>query len=479
MQECRVLQSVQSPEQPAPFIVKLVKVYGNLLQDLTTDTKRNNTTTTSSPSDYAASTHQKIHIVMELATGGNLQSRVLQHGALSEDHVKSIAVDLLYGILYLQQSHRLCHVNLQPCNVLLQNDTISPDIGKRRKSSTRNTSTNKTPGLRAVICDFGSVCRINGVVSRLPHELHTQFFAAHEIVQHQTCNAVTDMWSIGAILYFCLFGTLPPVMIGDNNDSSGNSTPRTGTWDFTFPTSMSPLSPVGHSPQRASPSSPLSQVIERLKSYPEESASPPPPPPRQDHALVPLVSRHAKQLISACMHSDPTVRLTPEEALGHPWLADVVAAKRSSIGKNGGNNNNNSSNNSNTASRQIYHHSGRSRWLGRVVPRRPWSLLCSINNNNANGRQNDNVNNKKDIDLTAATSIESSEHYQQHHQPRRRHSDQQIDRHQHYQGNHHHNGNNHASHSDGKKGNRTQPRSTTAATVANQRYHSCSSMGHH
>jgi serine/threonine protein kinase len=438
-----MLQSIQKAsfyeqQQPAASIVKLVKIYGDL-QQLATDTKRGNNNNVKNASTMSSS--KVVHIVMELATGGNLQSYVMQHGALSEDRVQHIAVDLLYGILYLQQQspHRLCHVNLQPSNILLQyhrNDAVvnvnRADVGKRKKSNNRSSMTSDHAPPRAVICDFGSACRLNGVVSRLPHELHMQY-AAPEILQHQTCNAVTDMWSIGAILYFCLFGNVPPITTGDhvhnnsrgNNDMSPHSYARARTWDLTFPTSMPPTASDKSSP---------SQVEELSESRAKETALIPSSsrqqqkPSEQRPLVPPPVSRQAKQLISACLHCDPTVRLTVEEALAHPWLADIVAAKTihsssssSSTGKNGGKGN---SGNSTLRQNTLRHH-GREWLFGRFVTPRRWPplLFCSINNKkNVPGPQDDDddkKNKKKQqqhLDLTPATTMDTEQQYQQQQQ---------------------------------------------------------------
>jgi serine/threonine protein kinase len=183
--------------------------------------------------------NRKAHIVMELATGGNLLSRVIQQETLPEDQVRRIAVSVLKALKHLQ-SFDLCHNDLQPSNLVLNG---MDDV---------------------VLIDFGRACE-NGAA--LDYSALYTSYTSPEILNVNTCTPVSDVWSLGAIVWFCFFGQAP----------------------------------VPYSKRRAELTFPYCENV----------------------------SRQAKQFMVACLHHDPTVRLTVEEALAHPWLQQDVEPKSS------------------------------------------------------------------------------------------------------------------------------------------------------
>ena len=167
---------------------------------------------------------------MDLATGGNLLSRVIQQEALEEETVRRIAVTILRAIQHLQTLN-LCHNNLQPSNLVLNgNDDVA-------------------------LIDFGRACAPGEELDL--GSLHTSY-TSPETIRLNTCTPVSDIWSLGAVVYFCFFGQAP----------------------------------VPYSKRRSELTFPYNENV----------------------------SRQAKQFMIACLHHDPTVRLTAEEALAHPWL---------------------------------------------------------------------------------------------------------------------------------------------------------------
>jgi serine/threonine protein kinase len=188
----------------------------------------------------------KVYLIMELMTGGNLLSRVVQQEELCESTVKLIAKSLLLGVQHLHEKE-ICHNGLEPSNILLD----------------------ATDG--AKIGDFGHASHV-GSMAGSPG---TAAYMAPEVLQGAAPNAASDMWSIGVLLYFCLFGQTP--FVDQSAVSSRTSVSRINKADYSFPTT------------------------------------------EWNH-----VPRYAKQLISSLIHMDPTVRLTAEEALDHPWFADPI-----------------------------------------------------------------------------------------------------------------------------------------------------------
>ena len=190
----------------------------------------------------------KIYIVMELMAGGNLLSRVIQKGSLPEATVKRIAYRLVHGVLHMHQTLRLCHNDLQPSNILLLNNGNS------------NTK----------IADFGAATRRTRVPS-FNSACHPPYRAPE-----RRSSPAADMWSVGVILYFCLYG------------------------------------------QHASLEQGCNALFDKLHNNVTASTT------QQQQQDMPALSRHAKQFLCNLIHVDPDVRLTAQEALSHPWLSDMA-----------------------------------------------------------------------------------------------------------------------------------------------------------
>jgi len=197
------------------------------------------------------------NMVMELVTGGNLLSRVVQAGVLNESTTKRIARSILNGLLHLHQ-RGIYHNDLQPSNILLDGSD------------------------NAKIADFGNAQRADDFsIYAMPvnHNIAKNVaYTAPEVFMGIHANEASDMWSVGALLYFSMFGC-PPFTDRKTGRPSMQKIQRA---DYAFP---------------ASPDTILQQDVSRL----------------------------AKQLISSLLHTDPTVRLTAAEALQHPWLLSPLS----------------------------------------------------------------------------------------------------------------------------------------------------------
>jgi serine/threonine protein kinase len=208
----------------------------------------------------------KVYLIMELMTGGNLLSRVVQQEGLSENTVKLVAKSLLLGVRHLHALD-ICHNGLEPSNILLD----SMDGAK--------------------IGDFGYASRMGCKAAGAPETAAYKCqYTAPEVLEGDVPNAASDMWSVGVMLYFCLFGQMP---FCDQSDvtSINNPSGRTRT------------------------------VVSRIHKADYSFQF-----PLAEWNDVDIdVSRYAKQLISSLIHMDPTVRLTADEALEHPWFADANA----------------------------------------------------------------------------------------------------------------------------------------------------------
>ena len=145
----------QAQKPPTPYMVKLVEVVHE---------------------------DDKVYLVTEFMSGGNLLSRVIQQGVLPESQVKQIAHQLIHGVLHLHEEAFICHNDLQPSNILLADDTYEHKVK---------------------ISDFGSATtKISTSTARTLNFACQPPYRAPE----RQASPASDMWSIGVILYFCLLG---------------------------------------------------------------------------------------------------------------------------------------------------------------------------------------------------------------------------------------------------------------------------------
>lgn len=124
------------------------------------------------------------YMVMAYERGRTLREHVRQHrGPLPEEFVRATFLQVLDG---LGEVHRngLLHLDLKPANIFLRSDG--------------------TP----VLLDFGATREAVGTV-RLT-AVHTPGYAAPEQVRHApAAGPWTDLYGVGASLYYCLGGKSP------------------------------------------------------------------------------------------------------------------------------------------------------------------------------------------------------------------------------------------------------------------------------
>ncbi|XP_013778800.1 serine/threonine-protein kinase H1 homolog [Limulus polyphemus] len=132
--------------------------------------------------------NDKIYMVMELATGGNLLDRIEAHGYFTESDAARVLQMILCGASYLH-SVGITHRDLKLENLLYYH-----------------------PGndSRIMITDFGfaSTRKPNGNV--FMHTVcGTPQYIAPEIVARRPYTCAVDMWAIGVITYILLSGNFP------------------------------------------------------------------------------------------------------------------------------------------------------------------------------------------------------------------------------------------------------------------------------
>ncbi|CAK9055169.1 unnamed protein product [Durusdinium trenchii] len=148
-------------------------------------------------------------IVMDLCSGGSVESFVRREGALREPQVQDLGFQLIRGIDYLHHK-RVVHRDLKPANLLLN----------RQVSSTAPSPAHRPLEGELLwpwqlkITDFNSAKRVGACNGLLLTDRGTQLYNAPELRFGRLWNERIDIWASGLCLYFMLRKTVP-FNIGD------------------------------------------------------------------------------------------------------------------------------------------------------------------------------------------------------------------------------------------------------------------------
>lgn len=133
------------------------------------------------------SSKDKIFLVMELVTGGDLFDTIAVQGPFKEDDGKAMFAQIVAAVAYCHKNG-VCHRDLKPENVLLTSE------GQAKLSDF---------GLGAIRDDDGYFDLMNTVCG-------TPNYAAPEIISKKPYSGyAADIWSLGVVLYVILAGCLP------------------------------------------------------------------------------------------------------------------------------------------------------------------------------------------------------------------------------------------------------------------------------
>lgn len=140
-------------------------------------------------------TNTEMALVLELASGGELQRLVELQDGLPEVQAVRVMKHILQALEFLH-SRNIAHLDLKPQNMLLSTDNPDTDIK---------------------LCDFG-ISRViqNGVEVR--EILGTPDYVAPEILNYEPISLFTDMWSVGVLAYVLLSGYSP--FAGENKQET-------------------------------------------------------------------------------------------------------------------------------------------------------------------------------------------------------------------------------------------------------------------
>lgn len=129
-------------------------------------------------------TNDKLYLVMELVTGGELFDKIVEKGQYTEKDASAIVKKILSAVQYLHGLN-IAHRDLKPENLLLRdNDT---DV---------------------LLSDFG-LSKIIDEKTMLTTACGTPYYVAPEVLSASGYDKEVDLWSIGVITYLLLCG-FPP-----------------------------------------------------------------------------------------------------------------------------------------------------------------------------------------------------------------------------------------------------------------------------
>ena len=185
-----------------------------------------------------------IHIITEYCSGSSLSDRMASRGPMCEHNVRDRFESLVRAVLHIH-SLGLCHRDLRPQNIIYMSSEADAEFK---------------------IVDFCDM--IFAQVKKLAHSFSScTDFMAPELLDNKVCKE-SDIWSLGAILYFLLSGEIP----FDNEE----------------------------------PAAQLYNIVEGNFSF--------------DGQVWEAISPGAIHLIKKMIVVDPSERLSLEDVLQNPWL---------------------------------------------------------------------------------------------------------------------------------------------------------------
>jgi len=130
-------------------------------------------------------TSDKLYLVMELITGGELFDKIVERGQYSEKDASIIVKKMLSAVEYLH-ANGIAHRDLKPENLLLRSEDET-DV---------------------MLSDFG-LSKIMSGNTMMETACGTPYYVAPEVLSGEGYDKEVDLWSVGVITYLLLCG-FPP-----------------------------------------------------------------------------------------------------------------------------------------------------------------------------------------------------------------------------------------------------------------------------
>jgi len=207
--------------------------------------------------------------------------------------VRRMAVQLLHSLKFLRRQN-IIHCDLKPENILLR----SPN-----KSSVK-------------VIDFGSSCLVH---ERMYTYIQSRFYRAPEVILGLPYDTAIDMWSLGCILAELFSGY--PIFPGENE--------------------VEQL--ACHMELLGLPPRSTLEAATRRKMFFDSNGNPRivpnsrgkrrRPGSRDLASVLRTSDRNFLSFLQGCLEWDKSTRLTPDQALQHPWIAETASAPATSQGQ--------------------------------------------------------------------------------------------------------------------------------------------------
>ena len=127
-------------------------------------------------------------MVTKFVQGGDLGNYIHNiEGALSEDLVRNLALQVALGIQGLHQRN-IMHRDIKPDNLLVSDASASPKV---------------------FIADFGAAVQLESPSGKATFRIGTAGYTAPELIQGQPYGLKIDVWSLGCLIYSMLCGQVP------------------------------------------------------------------------------------------------------------------------------------------------------------------------------------------------------------------------------------------------------------------------------
>ncbi|KAK5849785.1 hypothetical protein PBY51_014091 [Eleginops maclovinus] len=207
---------------------------------------------------------QRVYMVLELATGGELLDRVVSRGHFTERDATQALRMVLAGVAYLHNLG-ITHRDLKPENLLYYH----PGADSRLLVTDFGLATFGGAGSEVVNGDNSGADSWS-----LRTTCGTPEYMAPEVLLRRPYSCAVDMWALGVIAYIVLSGSMP------FEDDSRTRLYRS--------------------------------IVRGKYSFHGDP--------------WPSVSNLAKDFIHRLLPLDPAARLTADQALHHPWVASMAAS---------------------------------------------------------------------------------------------------------------------------------------------------------
>ncbi|KAJ3155423.1 hypothetical protein HDU86_004325 [Geranomyces michiganensis] len=143
-----------------------------------------------------------VFVVSELGTGGNLLEFIRAQGKLSEEVARKLFRQVASALRYLHEEIQVIHRDVKCENILL-------DANGDAKLADFGLSTEMTPNDSPLASSSSPI--LPELSSMEPVFLmgSIHYCAPEELRKTTRCNAASDMWSLGCVLFAMLTGSLP------------------------------------------------------------------------------------------------------------------------------------------------------------------------------------------------------------------------------------------------------------------------------